>query len=136
MSIWDEQPSIWGKSSIKKPRYPKLKPLTLNGFDSKKEKQLDSKRDFTNPQKHKAYDNQNGLCARCKNPVKTTIAEYHHIKFYAHGGASKSDNCQMLCPNCHREIHKEEMVKKADKKRKPKEKLSQFDKDRKRFGYF
>lgn len=135
MSIFDDIKKFEKKHSSKTSRYPKIKPL-FNEFDSKKEKQLDSKRDFTNPQKHKAYDYQNGLCAKCKNPVKTTIAEYHHIKFYADGGASKSDNCQMLCPNCHREIHKEEMVKKADKKRKPKEKLSQFDKDKKRFGYF
>jgi 5-methylcytosine-specific restriction endonuclease McrA len=119
MSILSEMNKPKKKTHSKLSSIFNNKSSKLDLFKLPKEK--DSKRSFTNLQKNSVYDAQKGLCAKCKKPVKSSIAEYHHIKFHSTGGKSKLNNCQMLCPNCHREIHKMEMVKKADKKRKPKD---------------
>ncbi len=97
-----------------------IKPLTSSkSIFSTQKKERDSKRGFNESQKNNAYDEQNGLCAKCNNPVKRSIAQFHHIKFHSKGGLTKTKNCQMLCPNCHVDIHNKERVKTADKKRIP-----------------
>lgn len=34
-------------------------------------------------------------------------AEYHHIELYSEGGETKIDNIMVLCPECHKEKHRE-----------------------------
>jgi len=106
-----------------------LKPLTPSkSVFSTHKKELDSKRGFNESQKNNSYDEQNGLCAKCNNPVKRSIAQFHHVKFHSKGGLTKTKNCQMLCPNCHASIHNIERVKTADKKRIVKKDSHEFPK--------
>ena len=62
-------------------------------------------------QKNKVWDDQNGLCFRCRRHLSPSITEYHHIKHRSKGGSSKTKNLRALCSNCHKKIHNEERVK-------------------------
>ena len=61
-------------------------------------------RAFEPRMKRAAYERQGGLCAHCNQPFALEDMEAHHIKPWAKGGPTSSDNCKMLCEDCH---HKE-----------------------------
>lgn len=68
-------------------------------------------------QKSKVFDDQNGLCWKCRHKLKLGFTQYHHLKFVSKGGKTKTDNLVAICANCHSEIHKEEKANDMDKKR-------------------
>jgi 5-methylcytosine-specific restriction endonuclease McrA len=81
------------------------------GISVEKEKK---RQPIAGSQKSQVFDDQNGLCWRCKNRLKLGHTQYHHLKQVSHGGKSKTSNLVALCANCHSEIHKEESAKKID----------------------
>ena len=70
-----------------------------------------SLRSFSDAQKIKAYNRQNGKCPRCtamNKPTKNKIwaieeMEGDHITPWHEGGKTEDSNCQMLCKTCNRE---------------------------------
>jgi len=69
-------------------------------------------------QKSRVFDNQNGKCWKCRNPLKLGHTEYHHLKHVSKGGKSETGNLVALCANCHSEIHKKEKAEELDRKKK------------------
>ena len=59
---------------------------------------------ISNPdkQKRKAYERQKGICPNCKKHFEIEEMEAHHSKPWHDGGKTISENCQMLCKQCHR----------------------------------
>lgn len=54
----------------------------------------------------------NGICEKCNKPApfnrksnNTPYLEVHHIIPLSENGDDSIENCQALCPNCHRECH-------------------------------
>lgn len=61
-----------------------------------KEKYLNI-RAFTPQMKRQAYENQNGICAVCKEHFELSEMEADHITPWHEGGKTNAENCQMLC---------------------------------------
>ena len=59
-------------------------------------------RAFTPKQKREAYERQKGICAVCGEHFKLEEMEADHITPWSEGGATTSDNCQLLCRDCNR----------------------------------
>ena len=59
-------------------------------------------RTFTDAMKHKVYEIQNGICAKCSNHFDIEEMEADHITPWSKGGKTIEDNCQMLCQECNR----------------------------------
>jgi len=92
-----------------------IKPIKFEGFGISQQKE-NIRQPVGSSQKSKVFDGQNGKCYRCKEKLKLSHTEYHHVKFVSKGGKSKTDNLVALCANCHSEIHKDEKAKEQDKK--------------------
>lgn len=60
-------------------------------------------RAFTDNEKRKAYERQNGICPHCKAENRAKFQyelsemEADHITPWCEGGKTNIDNCQMLC---------------------------------------
>ncbi len=59
-------------------------------------------RAFSESQKRKAYEKQNGICPTCGNKFKYEQMEGDHITPWCEGGKTSDENCQMLCRTCNR----------------------------------
>lgn len=71
-------------------------------------KELDIKRQISDEEKIAAFAKAGGVCENCGKKLKDyKEAEYHHIELYCEGGETKIDNIMVLCPECHREKHRE-----------------------------
>ena len=52
------------------------------------------------------WQEQNGICPICQQKItKQTGWNLHHIVWRVHGGRDTPDNCILLHPNCHRQVH-------------------------------
>lgn len=52
------------------------------------------------------WQEQNGICAICQQKItKQTGWNLHHIVWRVHGGRDALENCVLLHPNCHRQVH-------------------------------
>ena len=54
-------------------------------------------RTFTDSQKRKKYEEQDGVCPICKKKFEIKQMEADHIKPWHEGGKTELSNCQMLC---------------------------------------
>lgn len=71
-------------------------------------KELDIKRQISDEEKIAAFAKAGGVCENCGKKLKDyKEAEYHHVELYSEGGETKIDNIMVLCPECHREKHRE-----------------------------
>ena len=59
-------------------------------------------RQFKESDKRYAYENQFGVCIKCKEHFKIEEMEADHILPWSKGGKTDKDNCQMLCKQCNR----------------------------------
>ncbi len=59
-------------------------------------------RAFTDSQKQKAYEKQNGICKSCKDHFEIEQMEGDHITPWHEGGKTTEENLQMLCKDCNR----------------------------------
>ena len=59
-------------------------------------------RAFTDKQKREAYERQKGICVHCGECFELEEMEADHITPWREGGATVSENCQMLCRTCNR----------------------------------
>lgn len=59
-------------------------------------------RAFTDSQKQKAYEKQDGICVECKEHFKIEQMEGDHITPWHEGGKTIDENLQMLCKDCNR----------------------------------
>ncbi|MHC4759127.1 MAG: HNH endonuclease, partial [Planctomycetota bacterium] len=66
----------------------------------------DSKRDFTQEQRIAIYHRDKGVCKKCHKKCSENDFEAHHILPHKDGGITKISNGQLLCKECHVEIHK------------------------------
>jgi hypothetical protein len=64
----------------------------------------DSKRLFSELDKIKAWDRQNGKCLLCGKPVRISD-EGHHAIEYSRGGKTTSENCVLVHKECHLNYH-------------------------------
>jgi hypothetical protein len=60
-------------------------------------------RAFTPNMKRESYTRQDGICPKCSGVFPMEKMEGDHIKLWSEGGRTISENCQMLCIDCHRE---------------------------------
>jgi len=60
-------------------------------------------RSATQAQKHALYRRDRG-CIGCG--LRPTACDAHHIKWWDHNGPTDIDNLVLLCPKCHRKVHK------------------------------
>ncbi|MCY4218063.1 MAG: DUF262 domain-containing protein [Gammaproteobacteria bacterium] len=67
----------------------------------RKEKHLNI-RAFSDGQKQKAFQQQNGVCLHCKKTFTIQEMEADHICPWSEGGQTILENCQMLCKACNR----------------------------------
>ena len=67
-------------------------PFVLNG----QERHL-SLRSFSDKDKREAYENQQGICAKCGQHFEFEEMEADHITPWHEGGKTVAANCQMLC---------------------------------------
>jgi len=52
------------------------------------------------------WQEQNGTCPICQQKItKQTGWNLHHIVWRVHGGSDALENCILLHPNCHRQVH-------------------------------
>ena len=58
---------------------------------------------FSDAQKQKAFEKQNGVCLACKETFKIHEMEGDHKVPWVDGGETKDENCQMLCRDCNRQ---------------------------------
>jgi Protein of unknown function DUF262/HNH endonuclease len=66
-----------------------------------KEKHLNI-RQFTESQKIKTYEKQNGICVKCNKYFEFDQTEADHITPWKEGGKTNLENCQILCRECNR----------------------------------
>lgn len=59
-------------------------------------------RAFTDKMKREAYERQKGICRLCGEQFEISQMEGDHITPWSQGGATTSENCQMLCRECNR----------------------------------
>ena len=59
-------------------------------------------RAFTDKQKRKQYEKQQGICKKCKKHFSFDEMEGDHIIPWSQGGHTTEDNLQMLCKDCNR----------------------------------
>ena len=57
---------------------------------------------FSKKQKLEAYARQSGICPQCNEHFEFSQMEGDHIDPWIEGGATTSENCQMLCKPCNR----------------------------------
>lgn len=60
-------------------------------------------RTFSESQKLKAYEDQEGICPTCKKHFEFEEMEGANIVPWSQGGKTPQENCQMLCKKCNRE---------------------------------
>lgn len=58
-------------------------------------------RAFSDNMKREAYERQRGVCRSCNKHFELAEMEADHIKRWAEGGKTTTENCQMLCKVCH-----------------------------------
>lgn len=69
--------------------------------------ELDDNRQITEEEKIAAYGRANQCCEKCGYKFKDyKEAEYHHIDLYSDGGTTSLDNIQVLCIDCHDDVHR------------------------------
>jgi len=59
-------------------------------------------RSFTDKEKLKVYEKQDGVCKKCEKKFKIEEMEADHITPWSKGGKTIVENCQMLCKECNR----------------------------------
>lgn len=59
-------------------------------------------RKFDDEMKQRAYEKQNGICAKCQDHFKLEEMDADHIKLWKDGGKTSDENCQVLCVPCNR----------------------------------
>ena len=66
----------------------------------------DPRRYFTNGEKLERLKQQGGACIGCDKPLDPRNARGHHRRRHADGGRTDSDNLDVLCPECHIDVHR------------------------------
>ncbi|MCL2742485.1 MAG: DUF262 domain-containing protein [Planctomycetaceae bacterium] len=59
-------------------------------------------RSFTEKDKRRVYEKQQGICPHCKKQFGIEHMEADHITPWHEGGKTTPENCQMLCKECNR----------------------------------
>lgn len=59
-------------------------------------------RAFDEKTRRKIYEQQGGVCVKCRGTFAFGEMQADHITPWSHGGTTTPDNCQMLCADCNR----------------------------------
>jgi len=59
-------------------------------------------RAFSDAERQKVYEKQEGICTKCKEHFEIEEMEADHITPWHEGGKTIEKNCQMLCKDCNR----------------------------------
>ncbi len=67
-----------------------------------------NKRRALNRIRHRLYEAQKGVCRICGNPFPLSALEAHHVRGLSTRKTEylKQRNIELLCHNCHVELHK------------------------------
>lgn len=65
----------------------------------------DNRRRFTARQSRQKLIASGGKCERCRSEL-TDGFHMHHKRRHAEGGQTLLVNCEVLCPECHKEAHR------------------------------
>jgi hypothetical protein len=68
--------------------------------------QRDPRRVWTKSEKEDALDALGGRCEGCDSSITIDQAKGHHKTRHSDGGRTDDANRAILCPECHREIHR------------------------------
>lgn len=99
----------------------------LIGGPEKKKPQRDSRRAFSQTQKHEILHQQDNKCARCHRKLDPRAIQFDHAKPWASGGRTITQNGRALCGECHDIVTHAQRLKKVDKKRRTKKPSNIFD---------
>ncbi|CAM3163384.1 DUF6443 domain-containing protein [Chryseobacterium flavum] len=80
------------------------KPGKGKGTVDKKDR--DPKRTLSEKDKKKLIEEKDGKCEGCGKEVDSKTSDAHHTKRHADGGETTKDNTNILCKDCHKEIHR------------------------------
>jgi len=92
-------------------------PLDISDLFSSKLKR-DTRRSFAITQKKEILYQQDNKCAECHQKLDPRAVHFHHIKPWASGGRTITQNGAALCPKCHEILTHKERLKKVDRRRK------------------
>lgn len=77
-----------------------------------------ARNEFSKATKLEAFDRSRGFCEACLQSLSGRSPEYDHIIPDYLGGSNELDNCQVLCPKCHRQKTSDEDRPRIDKSRR------------------
>ena len=80
------------------------KPGKGKGTVDKKDR--DPKRTLSEKDKKELIEEKDGKCEGCGKEVDSKTSDAHHTKRHADGGETTKDNTNILCKDCHKEIHR------------------------------
>lgn len=82
------------------------------------EKKRDTQRAFNRTQQKEILYQQDNKCARCHKKLDPRSIEFDHMKPWASGGRTITQNGRALCGECHNIITHETKLKTSDKKKR------------------
>ncbi len=122
---------------------PKIKPIKMKSPQITKMRYAKKgERTLTQADKKKEMRNVKHTCQKCRKKFPAHLLDIHHkkgvashktkgmvdvgyIEFYTKrkkkASYDRSKNLMVLCPTCHRKVHKEESEKRKSRKRKTKD---------------
>lgn len=80
-------------------------PKPLRGKGAVPPSQRDPKRKFTKKEKAEKLKEQGGKCVGCDSDLDISDSKGHHRGRHADGAPTTKDNLDVVCPDCHKEIH-------------------------------
>jgi 5-methylcytosine-specific restriction endonuclease McrA len=111
--------TIFGKPFKRRPLKRGRSPFDFTPIDQRpKQPKRDSRRAFGQNQKKQILYQQDNKCAKCHEKLDPRTIHFHHIKPWASGGRTITQNGAALCPKCHEILSHQERLKQTDKKRK------------------
>jgi 5-methylcytosine-specific restriction endonuclease McrA len=113
--------TIFGEPFKRRPLKRGRNPFDIKPIEQRpKLPKRDSRRAFAYTQKVEIYRRQNGNCAMCGRKLDFTLADFDHIKPFESGGKTTVANGEALHKECHAKKTQKQILKKVDRKRKPK----------------
>jgi hypothetical protein len=101
LSDWYSMKATGGSGSANTP-YPK----SPTGKGTVPPAERDLKRVWTKSENQQRLTEQDGKCARCGKEIEIENARGHHQTRHSDGGCTDDSNQDILCKDCHKEVHK------------------------------
>ncbi|GAE66940.1 hypothetical protein CIN01S_20_00660 [Chryseobacterium indologenes NBRC 14944] len=93
------------KEGNNKERLSKI-PKPGRGKGTVEKKDRDPKRTLSEKDKKELIEEKDGKCEGCGKEVDSKTSDAHHTKRHADGGETTKENTNILCKDCHKEMHR------------------------------